>query len=146
MLPAATASGSGGRPTAATCTRRSRPLPARCTSWRTPESCAIITGLAWTRACRRCGRRAKRRTAPHRARARLEPTGRFATEDRNHAHGAPMTVWAFVADVHGNYKALVRAEARAREQGAERFVLLGDLLGRGQPAECVAWARAHVAL
>jgi predicted phosphodiesterase len=57
-----------------------------------------------------------------------------------------MAVWAFVADVHGNFRALERAERLAREHGATRFVALGDLLGRGQPAECVAWVRAHAAL
>jgi predicted phosphodiesterase len=57
-----------------------------------------------------------------------------------------MTIWAFVADVHGNYRALARADALARARGAARFVLLGDLLGRGQPAACVAWARANAAL
>ncbi len=57
-----------------------------------------------------------------------------------------MTVWAFVADVHGNFRALARAEALARAGGATRFVALGDLLGRGQPAECVAWVRANVVL
>src|SRR5919199_6684035 len=60
--------------------------------------------------------------------------------------GACMTVWAFVADVHGNFRALARAEELARAGGAERFVALGDLLGRGQPAECVAWVRANAAL
>src|ERR687885_278796 len=57
-----------------------------------------------------------------------------------------MAVWAFVADVHGNYRALERAEALARARGATRFAALGDLLGRGQPAECVAWVRANVTL
>jgi predicted phosphodiesterase len=57
-----------------------------------------------------------------------------------------MTRWAFVADVHGNFRALARAEALAREHGAERFVALGDLLGRAQPAECVAWVRANASL
>ncbi|HZR99232.1 MAG TPA: metallophosphoesterase family protein [Chloroflexota bacterium] len=57
-----------------------------------------------------------------------------------------MTRWAFVADVHGNFRALARAEALAREGGVERFVALGDVLGRGQPAECVAWVRANAAL
>jgi predicted phosphodiesterase len=57
-----------------------------------------------------------------------------------------MTKWAFVADVHGNFRALARAETLARARGAVRFVALGDLLGRGQPAECVAWVRANVAL
>ncbi|HEY7068119.1 MAG TPA: metallophosphoesterase family protein [Chloroflexota bacterium] len=57
-----------------------------------------------------------------------------------------MTVWAFVADVHGNFRALERAEQMARARGAERFVALGDLLGRGQPAACVAWVRANATL
>jgi predicted phosphodiesterase len=57
-----------------------------------------------------------------------------------------MTTWTFVADVHGNFRALARAEALAREHGATRFVVLGDLLGRGQPAECVAWVRANASL
>jgi predicted phosphodiesterase len=57
-----------------------------------------------------------------------------------------MAVWAFIADVHGNYRALSRAADLARAHGAERFVVLGDLLGRGEPAACVAWARAHATL
>lgn len=57
-----------------------------------------------------------------------------------------MAIWAFVADVHGNSRALARAEAAARARGAERFVALGDLLGRGDPAGCVAWVRAHAVL
>src|SRR5919199_2530431 len=57
-----------------------------------------------------------------------------------------MTIWAFVADVHGNFRALERAEALARARGATRFAALGDLLGRGQPAECVAWVRANATL
>src|SRR5437764_8976230 len=57
-----------------------------------------------------------------------------------------MTTWAFVADVHGNFRALQRAEEMARARGAERFAALGDLLGRGQPAECVAWVRANATL
>jgi len=54
--------------------------------------------------------------------------------------------WAFVSDVHGNYRALARAEQAARTRGADQFVVLGDLIGRGEPAACVAWARAHAAL
>jgi predicted phosphodiesterase len=57
-----------------------------------------------------------------------------------------MTTWAFVADVHGNFRALARAEALARAHSATRFAALGDLLGRGQPAECVAWVRANATL
>jgi predicted phosphodiesterase len=70
---------------------------------------------------------------------------REATETRAE-RGAAMTVWGVLADVHGNYRALERAAALARDAGAERFILLGDLLGRGQPAACVAWAREHVTL
>ena len=57
-----------------------------------------------------------------------------------------MTVWAFVADVHGNYRALERAERLAQARGADRFAVLGDFLGRGQPAACVAWLRQHATL
>src|SRR5687767_14108979 len=57
-----------------------------------------------------------------------------------------MAVWAFVTDVHGNFRALQHAEQLARERGADHFAALGDLLGRGQPAECVAWVRANAAI
>ena len=57
-----------------------------------------------------------------------------------------MTRWAFVADVHGNWSALQRAVAVAEAHGAERFATLGDLVGRGQPDACVAWAREVTAL
>ena len=57
-----------------------------------------------------------------------------------------MTLWAFVADVHGNYRALERAERLAQARGAERFAVLGDLVGRGQPAACVAWMRHHATM
>jgi predicted phosphodiesterase len=57
-----------------------------------------------------------------------------------------MTIWAFVGDVHGNYRALERAAQLAQQRGAQRFTALGDWLGRGQPAACVAWLRAHAAV
>jgi predicted phosphodiesterase len=57
-----------------------------------------------------------------------------------------MTTWAFVSDIHGNYRALLRAAEIAQAHGADQFVALGDVIGRGQPQECVAWVRAHAAL
>jgi predicted phosphodiesterase len=57
-----------------------------------------------------------------------------------------VAVWAFLADIHGNFRALERAEAQARAFGAERFAVLGDVLGRGHPAACVAWVRHHAEL
>ncbi len=57
-----------------------------------------------------------------------------------------MTVWAFVSDVHGNLPALKAAERIALSRGADRFVSLGDIIGRGDPAGCVAWVRDHAAI
>jgi predicted phosphodiesterase len=54
-----------------------------------------------------------------------------------------VTIWAFVSDIHGNWSALQRAEALAREAGATRFACLGDVIGRGAPNECVEWVRDH---
>ncbi len=54
-----------------------------------------------------------------------------------------MTVWAFVSDVHGNLAALRQTEGRARAAGADRFVALGDIIGRGDPNGCVSWVRDH---
>lgn len=54
-----------------------------------------------------------------------------------------MTRWAFVSDVHGNWRRLQQAEALATARGAQRFAVLGDLVGRGQPDACVAWAAAQ---
>lgn len=52
-----------------------------------------------------------------------------------------MTLWAFVSDIHGNRRALDRAEAHAREAGAECFVCLGDVIGRGDPEGCIRWVQ-----
>ncbi len=57
-----------------------------------------------------------------------------------------MTVWAFVSDVHGNLPALKAAERLARSRGADRFVSLGDVIGRGDPAGCVGWVRDQAAI
>lgn len=57
-----------------------------------------------------------------------------------------MTRWGFVADVHGNRPALERALAACRAAGAERLVFLGDLLGSGDSAGCVALVRAQAEL
>lgn len=54
-----------------------------------------------------------------------------------------MTRWAFVTDIHGNKGALDAAERLARDRGADRFVCLGDVIGRGNPAACVEWVRDH---
>ncbi len=57
-----------------------------------------------------------------------------------------MTRWAFVTDIHGNKGALDAAERLARDRGADRFVCLGDVIGRGNPVACVEWVRDHAAL
>ena len=57
-----------------------------------------------------------------------------------------MTRWAFVSDIHGNKRALDAAEHMARDRGADQFVCLGDVIGRGDPAGCVEWVRDHAAL
>jgi predicted phosphodiesterase len=54
-----------------------------------------------------------------------------------------MTVWAFVSDIHGNLSALQRAAAVASGYGAQHYVCLGDVIGRGDPEGCVAWIRDH---
>ena len=54
-----------------------------------------------------------------------------------------MTRWAFVSDIHGNLRALEAAERLAHERGAERFVCLGDVIGRGEPAACVEWVQRN---
>jgi predicted phosphodiesterase len=46
--------------------------------------------------------------------------------------------WAVLADVHANLPALRATLAAAREAGAERFLILGDVVGYGpHPAECI---------
>jgi predicted phosphodiesterase len=57
-----------------------------------------------------------------------------------------MTRWAFVSDIHGNRPALEAVEHLARERGAQHFVCLGDVIGKGDPAGCVAWVRDHADL
>jgi predicted phosphodiesterase len=57
-----------------------------------------------------------------------------------------VTLWAFVSDVHGNRKGLAEAEARATAAGADHFVSLGDIVGRGDPEGCVAWVRDHASI
>jgi predicted phosphodiesterase len=57
-----------------------------------------------------------------------------------------VTVWAFVSDVHGNRRALDTAEKVARAEGADRFVSLGDIVGRGDPDGCVAWVRDNATI
>jgi predicted phosphodiesterase len=52
-----------------------------------------------------------------------------------------VTRWGIFADIHGNLPALERALAGLRERGAERIAVLGDNLGRGDSAGCVALIR-----
>ena len=52
-----------------------------------------------------------------------------------------MTRWAFLSDIHGNRPAIEQAEELAREREVERYVCLGDVIGRGDPAGCVEWVR-----
>ena len=54
-----------------------------------------------------------------------------------------MTQWAFVSDIHGNYRALMRAAVLCEARGADRFVCLGDVVGRGDPDSCVDWVSEH---
>ena len=57
-----------------------------------------------------------------------------------------MTLWALVSDIHGNRKALDEIERRCAAAGVQRYACLGDVIGRGDPAACVAWVRAHAAI
>jgi len=57
-----------------------------------------------------------------------------------------VTVWAFVSDVHGNLRALRQAERFAQAARADHFIALGDIIGRGDPAGCVAWVRDHATI
>ena len=52
-----------------------------------------------------------------------------------------VTIWGLISDVHGNLPALQAAIAACRSRGAERFAVLGDLLGRGDSAGCVSLIR-----
>lgn len=52
-------------------------------------------------------------------------------------------LYAVMSDIHANPQALERALADAREQGAEKFICLGDVVGYGPDAVgAVALARA----
>jgi predicted phosphodiesterase len=55
-------------------------------------------------------------------------------------------LWAFVSDIHGNRRALDVAASIAEARGADRYACLGDALGRGDPAGCVAWVIDHAAI
>ena len=57
-----------------------------------------------------------------------------------------MALWAFVSDIHGNRRGLETAETEARAAGVDAFACLGDVIGRGDPAACVAWVRDVAAL
>jgi predicted phosphodiesterase len=52
-----------------------------------------------------------------------------------------MTRWAFVADIHGNRRGLEQAIGRCENAGVDAYGCLGDVIGRGDPAACVAWVR-----
>ena len=43
-------------------------------------------------------------------------------------------LYAVMSDIHANPQALARALADAREQGAEKFICLGDVVGYGPDA------------
>jgi diadenosine tetraphosphatase ApaH/serine/threonine PP2A family protein phosphatase len=63
-----------------------------------------------------------------------------------HEQGRPIVLIAFFADIHSNRQALESCLAQAREQGAERFVFLGDYVGYGaDPEWVVATVMEHVA-
>lgn len=57
-----------------------------------------------------------------------------------------MTLWAFVSDIHGNRRRLERAWELAAARGADHYVSLGDAVGKGDPAGCVAWVRDHATI
>ena len=53
-----------------------------------------------------------------------------------------MTLTAIISDIHSNTQALEAVLDDAREQGAERYWCLGDIIGYGaQPIECLAIVR-----
>jgi len=57
-----------------------------------------------------------------------------------------MTRWAFLSDIHGNRRALDQAANLARDRGVDRYVCLGDVIGRGDPDGCVEWVRDNADL
>ena len=52
-----------------------------------------------------------------------------------------MTRWGVLADIHGNRPALEQALREFQQRGVERIAVLGDNLGRGDSAGCVALIR-----
>jgi len=53
-----------------------------------------------------------------------------------------MTLTAIISDIHSNTQALTSVLDDARQQGAERFWCLGDIIGYGaQPIECLEMVR-----
>lgn len=55
--------------------------------------------------------------------------------------------YAIISDIHANYAALRNVIADAKEQGAEKFVCLGDVVGYGpQPAETLELLRKTCAV
>ncbi len=57
-----------------------------------------------------------------------------------------VTLWAFVSDIHGNYPALLRAVGWCQRHGVDRYISLGDVIGRGDPDACVAWVRDNASI
>ncbi len=57
-----------------------------------------------------------------------------------------MTRWAFVSDIHGNRRRLERAAELAVAGGADHYVSLGDVVGKGDPNGCVGWVRDHATI
>ena len=50
--------------------------------------------------------------------------------------------FAIIADIHANLEALEAVLADSREQGCERYVCLGDVVGYGaNPKECLEIVR-----
>jgi predicted phosphodiesterase len=53
---------------------------------------------------------------------------------------------AVISDIHGNLEALMAVERSAQEEGADRFICLGDIVGYGaDPAACIDLVRARCA-
>ena len=55
-------------------------------------------------------------------------------------------LWAFVSDIHGNRRGLERAEALGVARAVDRYVCLGDVIGRGDPEGCVEWVADHTTI
>ena len=52
---------------------------------------------------------------------------------------------ALLSDIHANIRAFDACLAHARDQGAEQFALLGDLVGYGAEAAAVVREAQHLA-